>query len=160
MNRVRIPRGMPRLHIVLPRNRRLSFGTSESLVKRARDAEVNQFGANVVQMIPRAITIGNGPLGRRIEGFLYKFSGEEELKIVCVCHGMLFSPAGFFKHAGGTDVPNSSRYITVVGVPLSFITGPNGYSNPNPNGNGNVNEDENNNEDVNEVPLDSDGDGN
>ncbi|KAK6921005.1 Tify domain binding domain [Dillenia turbinata] len=175
MNLVRIPPGIPTLRIgsrtverMSPtgaeaaevarteqpnnnahvRNRRLSFEIApESSARRARTAEVNEFGVDVVQMMPSVTTVGNGPFGRRIEGVLYKFSDDEELKIVCVCHGRFFNPAGFYKHAGGTDVPNPSRYITVVDVP---INGPNASPNAKPN----------NIKDGNEASSNGDGDHN
>ncbi|KAK6925123.1 Tify domain binding domain [Dillenia turbinata] len=128
MNSARIPLAMPRLQIgsrspeirstevgaaehtmtqqssnmALPRNRRLFFDAESS-------ARRNNSGIDAVDMMPSVTTVGNGPLGRRIEGFLYKFSSPEEVKLVCNCHGRVFSPAGFYKHAGGTDVPNPSR---------------------------------------------------
>ncbi|KAK6921004.1 Tify domain binding domain [Dillenia turbinata] len=146
---------------VLQRNSRPIFEIAEGSARRARVDEVNEFGVDVVQRMPNVIAVGNGPLGRRIEGFLYRFSEEEEAKIVCVCHGRFFNPAGFYKHAGGTDVSNPLKYIMVVGVPPRLINSPGAHPNPNLNHNGNENAYENNNEDSNGVSNgDGDGDGN
>lgn len=51
--------------------------------------------------------------GNRIEGFLYRYRKGEEVKIVCVCHGLFLSPAEFVKHGGGGDVDNPLRHIVV-----------------------------------------------
>ncbi|KAJ4846591.1 hypothetical protein Tsubulata_024714 [Turnera subulata] len=58
-------------------------------------------------------TTGNGPNGKTINGFLYRYS-KAEVSIICVCHGTSFSPAEFVQHAGGTDVSNPLRHITVI----------------------------------------------
>ncbi|KAL3649287.1 hypothetical protein CASFOL_005690 [Castilleja foliolosa] len=67
----------------------------------------------VVHM-PCVSTTGNGPNGRTIRGFLYKYT-KTEVSIVCVCHGSSFSPAGFVEHAGGVDISHPLRHITIVG---------------------------------------------
>ncbi|KAL0436182.1 UNVERIFIED_CONTAM: Ninja-family protein AFP3 [Sesamum radiatum] len=61
----------------------------------------------------RVSTTGNGPKGRTITGFLYRYT-RTEVSIMCVCHGSSFSPAEFVEHAGGVDVSNPLRHITVV----------------------------------------------
>ncbi|KAG2273241.1 hypothetical protein Bca4012_086145 [Brassica carinata] len=44
-----------------------------------------------------------GADGKRVEGFLYWYGGNtEEVKIVCVCHGSVLSPAEIVRHGGGT----------------------------------------------------------
>lgn len=67
--------------------------------------------------MPFVSTIGNGPNGRKVDGFLYTFRKGEEVRIVCVCHGESFSPAEFVKHAGGTDVENPLKHIVVRSSP-------------------------------------------
>ncbi|EPS61358.1 hypothetical protein M569_13439, partial [Genlisea aurea] len=62
--------------------------------------------------MPRVSTTGNGPNGKTIRGFLYKYS-IEEVSIICLCHGRSFSPASFVEHAGGVDIDNPLRHITV-----------------------------------------------
>ncbi|KAL0459931.1 UNVERIFIED_CONTAM: Ninja-family protein AFP3 [Sesamum latifolium] len=61
----------------------------------------------------RVSTTGNGPKGRTVTGFLYRYT-RTEVSIMCVCHGSSFSPAEFVEHAGGVDVSNPLRHITVV----------------------------------------------
>ncbi|XP_050364015.1 uncharacterized protein LOC126782747 [Argentina anserina] len=67
--------------------------------------------------MPYVSTTGNGPNGKTVNGFLYSFS-ESEISIVCVCHGSTFSPAEFVQHAGGIEVSQPLRHITVI--PSSF----------------------------------------
>lgn len=63
--------------------------------------------------MPCVSTTGDGPNGRRIEGFLYRYKKGEEVRIVCVCHGSFLSPAEFVKHAGGGDVAHPLKHIVV-----------------------------------------------
>ncbi|KAL2488268.1 ninja-family protein 4-like [Forsythia ovata] len=63
--------------------------------------------------MPCVSTTGNGPNGKTITGFLYKYT-RSEVSIMCVCHGSSFSPAGFVEHAGGIDISHPLRHITVV----------------------------------------------
>lgn len=63
--------------------------------------------------MPCVSTTGNGPSGKTINGFLYRYT-KTEVSIVCVCHGTSFSPAEFVLHAGGTDVSQPLKHITVI----------------------------------------------
>ncbi|KAK7304531.1 hypothetical protein VNO77_42412 [Canavalia gladiata] len=63
--------------------------------------------------MPYVSTKGNGPNGKTVNGFLYRYS-KSEVSIVCVCHGSTFSPAEFVQHAGGTDISHPLRHITVI----------------------------------------------
>ncbi|XP_058093370.1 ninja-family protein 2-like [Magnolia sinica] len=63
--------------------------------------------------MPCVSTTGNGPNGKTITGFLYRYT-KTEVSIVCVCHGSSFSPAEFVKHAGGTDISQPLKHIVVV----------------------------------------------
>lgn len=67
--------------------------------------------------MPCVSTTGNGPNGKTITGFLYRYTNSE-ISIVCVCHGSSFSPAEFVEHAGGIDITHPLRHITVI--PSSF----------------------------------------
>ena len=73
---------------------------------------------NVLDDMPCVSTKGDGPNGKRIEGFLYRYSKGEEVRIVCVCHGSFLSPAEFVKHAGGGDVAHPLKHIVVNPSPL------------------------------------------
>lgn len=68
--------------------------------------------------MPCVSTMGKGPNGKKIEGFLYRYQKGEEVKIMCVCHGNFLSPAEFVKHAGGGDVANPLKQIVVNPSPL------------------------------------------
>ncbi|KAK9726588.1 hypothetical protein RND81_05G225100 [Saponaria officinalis] len=72
----------------------------------------------LLPQMPCVSATGNGPDGKTINGFLYKYS-KTEVSIVCVCHGTSFSPAGFVEHAGGVDVEHPLRHIRVVPFALS-----------------------------------------
>ncbi|XP_004290175.1 PREDICTED: ninja-family protein AFP2-like [Fragaria vesca subsp. vesca] len=63
--------------------------------------------------MPYVSTTGNGPNGKTVHGFLYRYS-KSDISIVCVCHGSTFSPAEFVQHAGGADVSQPLRHITVI----------------------------------------------
>ena len=68
---------------------------------------------NLLEDMPCVSTKGDGPNGKRIEGFLYRYGKGEEVRIVCVCHGSFLTPAEFVKHAGGGDVANPLKHIVV-----------------------------------------------
>lgn len=71
----------------------------------------------ILRQMPTVTTTGDGPNGKRIEGFLYKYRSGE-VCIVCVCHGSFLTPKEFVMHAGGKEVANPMKHITVY--PVSF----------------------------------------
>ncbi|KAE8691576.1 Ninja-family protein AFP3 [Hibiscus syriacus] len=77
------------------------------------EAAVGEKKMNIVEDMPCVSTTGDGPNGKKIEGFLYRYRKGEEVKIVCVCHGSFLSPAEFVKHAGGRDAEHPLRRIVV-----------------------------------------------
>lgn len=66
----------------------------------------------ILRQMPSVSATGDGPDGKRIEGFLYKYR-TGQVCIVCVCHGSFLTPAEFVKHAGGKEVANPMKHITV-----------------------------------------------
>lgn len=68
---------------------------------------------NFLLSMPRVSTRGDGPNGKKTDGFLYSGSKREDIKIICVCHGNVFSTAEFIKHAGGGDVQNPLKHIII-----------------------------------------------
>ncbi|GKU97358.1 hypothetical protein SLEP1_g10511 [Rubroshorea leprosula] len=82
------------------------------------DKGVKEVVRNILEDMPCVSTTGNGPNGKRIEGFLYRYRKGEEVRIVCVCHGSFLSPAEFVKHAGGGDVAHPLKHIVVNPSPL------------------------------------------
>lgn len=80
--------------------------------------EAKEMLRNVMLDMPCVSTTGNGPDGKKIDGFLYRYRKGEEVRIVCVCHGSFLSPAEFVKHAGGTEVEHPLRHIVVNPSPL------------------------------------------
>ncbi|KAJ9147523.1 hypothetical protein P3X46_029675 [Hevea brasiliensis] len=87
---------------------------SEPTVKNGAKGMVR----NLMEDMPCVSTKGDGPNGKRIEGFLYRYRKGEEVRIVCVCHGSFLSPAEFVKHAGGGDVAHPLKHIVVNPNPL------------------------------------------
>ncbi|XP_058009409.1 ninja-family protein AFP3 isoform X2 [Hevea brasiliensis] len=72
---------------------------------------------NLMEDMPCVSTKGDGPNGKRIKGFLYRYKKGEEVRIVCVCHGSFLSPAEFVKHAGGGDVAHPLKHIVARLMP-------------------------------------------
>ncbi|KAJ8567134.1 hypothetical protein K7X08_019342 [Anisodus acutangulus] len=91
---------------------------SPSTCNRSARKEAKEMFKNFMLNMPCVQTTGDGPNGRKIEGFLYRYKKGEEVKIVCVCHGNFLSPAEFVKHAGGGDVANPLKHIVVNPSPL------------------------------------------
>ncbi|KAL1194473.1 Ninja-family protein AFP3 [Cardamine amara subsp. amara] len=75
-------------------------------------------GRNIMEDMPGVSTIGHGPNGRKVNGFLCRYKKGKEVQIVCVCHGNFFSPAEFVKHAGGGDVTHPLKHIVVNPSPF------------------------------------------
>ncbi|GMH27455.1 hypothetical protein Nepgr_029298 [Nepenthes gracilis] len=73
---------------------------------------------NLLSDMPCVSAKGDGPKGKRIQGFLYRYKKGEDVSIVCVCHGSFLTPAEFVKHAGGGDVEHPLRHIVVIPPPL------------------------------------------
>ncbi|CAL9174862.1 unnamed protein product, partial [Musa hybrid cultivar] len=90
----------------------------EEQVVAGRANGVKEMERRMMEKMPFVSTKGDGPNGRRIEGFLYKYGMGEEVRIVCVCHGSFLTPAEFVKHAGGGDVANPLRHIVVNSSPF------------------------------------------
>ncbi|XP_014506636.2 ninja-family protein 2-like isoform X2 [Vigna radiata var. radiata] len=85
---------------------------------------------NIVREMPCVITAGDDTTGKRIEGLLYKYK-RGQVCIVCVCHGCFLSPTEFVMHAGGKEVTDPMKHITVSsdsfyinGDGTAFITHP------------------------------------
>ncbi|KAK8588455.1 hypothetical protein V6N12_022895 [Hibiscus sabdariffa] len=68
---------------------------------------------DIIRNMPCVSTTGNGPNGKTINGFLYRYT-KSEVSIICVCHGSSFTPAEFVQHAGGSDVSHPLRHFTVI----------------------------------------------
>ncbi|CAL9115972.1 unnamed protein product, partial [Musa textilis] len=90
----------------------------EEQVVAGRASGEKELERRMMEKMPFVSTKGDGPNGRRIEGFLYKYGMGEEVRIVCVCHGSFLTPAEFVKHAGGGDVANPLRHIVVNAYPF------------------------------------------
>ncbi|KAM0951377.1 putative ethylene-responsive binding factor-associated repression, Ninja family [Dioscorea sansibarensis] len=99
---------------------------SGDLSKKMMAASINGRSARdiertMMEEMPCVTTKGDGPNGRRIEGFLYRYRKGEEVRIVCVCHGSFLTPAEFVRHAGGGDVAHPLRHIVVNPSPAAFL---------------------------------------
>lgn len=82
------------------------------------DNGAKEMERNMLDDMPLVSTKGDGPNGKRIEGFLYRYGKREDVRIVCVCHGSFLSPAEFVRHAGGGDVSQPLKHIIVNPSPL------------------------------------------
>ena len=98
--------------------------TTSSPLKQSKEVKDNpskiqshNFAMPSLPQMPCVSTTGNGPNGKTITGFLYRYT-KAEISIVCVCHGSSFSPAEFVEHAGGIDITHPLRHITMI--PSSF----------------------------------------
>ncbi|XP_042473272.1 uncharacterized protein LOC122055746 [Zingiber officinale] len=65
--------------------------------------------------LPLVSATGDGPDGRTVNGFLYRYNSESAVRIQCICHGRSFTPAEFVGHAGVADVSQPLKQIVVVG---------------------------------------------
>uniref|UniRef100_A0A1D1Y4E5 Ninja-family protein n=1 Tax=Anthurium amnicola TaxID=1678845 RepID=A0A1D1Y4E5_9ARAE len=92
---------------------KLEGSTSVSTPVPAADDPISSQASSSLPQMPRVSATGDGPNGKTITGFLYRYTSTE-VSIVCVCHGSSFSPAEFVEHAGGTDKVNPLRHISVV----------------------------------------------
>ncbi|KAM0937892.1 putative Ninja family, Jas TPL-binding domain-containing protein [Dioscorea sansibarensis] len=95
-------------------------GGDGPLRSNVRPNGVSEMERSMMEDMPCVSTRGDGPNGRRVEGFLYKYRKGEEMRIVCVCHGSFLTPAEFVKHAGGGDVAHPLRHIVVNPSPSAF----------------------------------------
>ncbi|OMO53138.1 hypothetical protein CCACVL1_28861 [Corchorus capsularis] len=95
---------------------------SENPTKKAKLSNndcIQHDGIDVMKKMPSVTTTGDGPNGRKIEGFLYKYL-KGQVSIVCVCHGSFLSPEEFVKHAGRKDVTNPMKHINVCSTSFSY----------------------------------------
>ncbi|KAH0457834.1 hypothetical protein IEQ34_013149 [Dendrobium chrysotoxum] len=90
-----------------------SLGEDDEAMKRMMSQVSKDMKTNIMEEMPCVSTKGDGPNGKRIEGFLYRYKKGEDVSIVCVCHGSFLTPAEFIKHAGGGDVDHPLRHIVV-----------------------------------------------
>ncbi|XVE54684.1 hypothetical protein DITRI_Ditri03aG0101800 [Diplodiscus trichospermus] len=93
----------------------------ENPTKKAKlsNSCIQDGGMEVMNKMPSVTATGDGPNGRKIEGFLYKYL-KGQVSIVCVCHGSFLSPEEFVKHAGGKDVTNPMKHINVCSTSFSY----------------------------------------
>ncbi|GMH02484.1 hypothetical protein Nepgr_004323 [Nepenthes gracilis] len=98
------------------------LGTPSSLPVKEADSEDKGKAPNpplqilqalLLPQMPRVSTTGNGPDGKTITGFLYRYT-KTEVSIMCVCHGTSFSPSEFVEHAGGVGIEHPLKHIKVV----------------------------------------------
>ncbi|KAG2283831.1 hypothetical protein Bca52824_055051 [Brassica carinata] len=109
----------PPVQVVLLRHL-LVFEATTNRSKETSPASAQPLPAarNIIEDMPCVSTIGDGPNGKKIDGFLYRYMKGHEVSIVCVCHGSFLSPAEFVKHAGGRDVTHPLKHIVVNPSPF------------------------------------------
>ncbi|KAK8943528.1 Ninja-family protein AFP3 [Platanthera guangdongensis] len=94
-----------------PKLQREESTTPTSMKKKGGDHGPEK--REIVQKIPCVAARGDGPEGKTITGFLYRYT-VEEVSIMCVCHGLSFSPTEFLRHAGNSETTQPLRHIKVV----------------------------------------------
>ncbi|PKA53692.1 Ninja-family protein 1 [Apostasia shenzhenica] len=97
------------------------FEGGQGFMRKNGGKAIVELGRSMMEEMPCVSTRGEGPNGKKIEGFLYKYRKGEEVRIVCVCHGSFFTPAEFVKHGGGGDVDHPLRHIVVSPSPAAFL---------------------------------------
>ncbi|KAL6498589.1 hypothetical protein OROHE_026530 [Orobanche hederae] len=85
---------------------------------RAPDKDAGELLKNGMFDMPYVTTKETAPNGRKIEGFLYRYKKGEDVRIVCVCHGMFLTPKEFVEHGGFSDVEHPLKRIVVSPFPL------------------------------------------
>ncbi|GLU12499.1 hypothetical protein SLE2022_291740 [Rubroshorea leprosula] len=94
--------------IMLPTESKVGNPPKRAKVSDNADKDI---GMEIMKSMPSVTT--TGPTGRRVEGFLYRYL-QGQVKIVCLCHGSFLSPEEFVKHAGGIDILNPMKHISVI----------------------------------------------
>ncbi|CAA0815209.1 nuclear transport factor 2 (NTF2) family protein / RNA recognition motif (RRM)-containing protein [Striga hermonthica] len=110
-----IPQGLkPNTHVGQTHATTTTCSTSKNSVPIRPEQTSGDGGLGIrpVRHMPCVSTMGNGPNGRMVIGFLYKYT-KSEVAIVCACHRSSFSPAEFVEHAGGVGVSHPMRHITM-----------------------------------------------
>ncbi|KAL0920899.1 hypothetical protein M5K25_007917 [Dendrobium thyrsiflorum] len=70
--------------------------------------------------LPWVTTTGQGPNGKTISGVTYKYN-QNQIKIVCACHGIHMSPEEFVQHAS-SEVLNSENNPNLTSFPTTNTT--------------------------------------
>ncbi|XP_015065589.1 ninja-family protein AFP1-like [Solanum pennellii] len=83
-------------------------------VKNSHYAITSMDTSELLRIMPSVTTSGGIINGKLTEGFLYKNGKGKKTSIVCICHGMFFSPAEFVKHVSGKEVDNPMEFINIV----------------------------------------------
>ncbi|XP_069150465.1 ninja-family protein AFP3-like [Solanum lycopersicum] len=104
---------IPPVSGTLEQMQHLVLAAIEATNEKSPDFSRKEGLRNFLLKMPGVSTKGDGPNGKKTEGFLYAYKRGGEVKIVCICHGYFLTPAEFVKHAGGGDVENPLRLITV-----------------------------------------------
>ncbi|ESQ32560.1 hypothetical protein EUTSA_v10004771mg [Eutrema salsugineum] len=110
--------GLSELDTIPPPVQATTNKPMETSPSSAQSVPENPAGRNIIEDMPCVSTTGDGPNGKKIDGFLYRYRKGEEVRIVCVCHGSFLSPAEFVKHAGGGDVAHPLKHIVVNPSPF------------------------------------------
>ncbi|KAF3616169.1 ninja-family protein AFP3-like [Capsicum chacoense] len=80
--------------------------------------ETTEIFKNLILRLPFISTRGGIPNKKMIEGFLYGYKTEQQLKIFCICHGSFLTPTEFVMYAGGFDIENPLKHLDLHSVPL------------------------------------------
>ncbi|XP_028753766.1 ninja-family protein AFP3-like [Neltuma alba] len=111
------PKPMARVLPPRPADTRLENRPKRPKLRPLEPCSLRYEDLAVLSKMPTVTTTGDGPGGKRIRGFLYTYRGGQ-VSIVCVCHGKFLTPEEFVRHAGGKDVANPMKHITVCSNPF------------------------------------------
>ncbi|ONK69112.1 uncharacterized protein A4U43_C05F19480 [Asparagus officinalis] len=76
-------------------------------------SDVKFGGSGSYPDLPWVSTTGSGPNGKTISGVTYKYN-QNEIRIVCACHGTHMSPEKFVQHASGDSSSNAENNTAVA----------------------------------------------
>ncbi|KAJ1421812.1 Jas TPL-binding domain [Sesbania bispinosa] len=100
---------------IMHKEMKQSSSNSSKLEKPAAKKLKRVNTMDILREMPCVSVTGDGPNGKRIEGVVYnyKYCGGSQVYVVCFCHGSFLSPAEFVMHAGGNQVANPMKHITL-----------------------------------------------
>lgn len=74
-------------------------------------------------------TTGDGPKGKKVDEFLYKYDNSNHIFIMCFYHSVFLSPTDFVKYANHLVWFNPMKYINIDSPPpCKVLTLPNNHA--------------------------------
>lgn len=92
-----------------------NISQEESMIKPGIASDVKFGGCGSRPNLPWVSTTGPGPNGKTVSGVTYKYN-QNEVRIVCACHGIHMTPEKFVQHASA-DAPNPEDDAVLTSFP-------------------------------------------